>query len=114
MGAQGPISTAVRGAAGVVSDVALDQIYGVTMRSQLSQPVHMTSRQALGIDPTEPGIGALFMQISKPEISLNTSLGDIRIAPWGEPTLNLYPLFLVASIVGLGALAGLAVRAWQR
>jgi hypothetical protein len=114
IGAEGPISTAVRGAAGVVSDVALDQIYGVTMRSQLSQPVHMTSRQALGIDPTEPGIGALFMQISKPEISLNTSLGDIRIAPWGTPTLNLYPLFLVASIVGLGALAGLAVRAWQR
>ena len=110
----GEVADAVRSAAGLVSDVALDQVYSVTMRSQLSQPVTMTSRQAMGIDPTEPGLGTLFMQLSKPEISLETSLGTIRLAPWGEPTLNLYPVFLIASIVGLGALAGLAVRAWQR
>jgi hypothetical protein len=104
----------VRSAAGAVGDIALDQVYGVTMRSQLSQPVHMTTRQALGIDPTEAGMGTMFMQISKPEISLETTLGTIKVAPWGEPTLNLYPFFLVASIVGVGALVGLAVRAWQR
>jgi hypothetical protein len=113
MGA-GPISTAITSAAGSVANVAIDQIHGVTMRSQLSEPVHMTARQAMGIDPTEPGLGTLFMRLSKPEISLNTTLGDIRLAPWGEPTLNLYPFFLVGTLVGAAALAGLIARAFSK
>jgi hypothetical protein len=110
----GPIATAITSAAGSVADVALDQVQSVTMRSQLSEPIHMTAREAMGVDPTEPGLGTLFMRISKPEISLNTTLGTIRIAPWGEPTLNLYPFFLVGTMVGAAALAGLVARAFSK
>ena len=110
----GPITSAIRSAAGLVSDVALDQVKGVTMRSQLSQDVTLTARQAMGIDPTEPGLGTLFMQISKPAIYLDTTLGTIRIAPWGEPTLNLYPFFLIGTLVGVAAVVGLIARGFSK
>lgn len=109
----GPITSAIRSAAGAVTDVAIDQINSVTIRSQLSQDVTLTPRQAMGIDPTEPGLGTLFMRISKPAIYLDTTLGTIRIAPWGEPTLNLYPFFLIGTLIGVAAVAGLIARGFR-
>lgn len=107
---QGDIARAAIAASGAAGDIALDQIKGVTFRSQLSPDIPLTARQAVGAEPAPSGVGELFMSISKPAVYVDTSLGTIRLAPWGEPTMNLYPVFLIGTLVGLGALAGLIYR----
>jgi len=91
-------------------DLALSQINGVTFRSQISPDVDLTAEQAVGNEPTSGGMGEIFMRIMKPSVYVDTSLGTFRITPWGEPTLNLYPLLLLGAVVGAGALAGVIWR----
>jgi hypothetical protein len=113
LGAEGPATSAVRAIksfASTAGDLAVDQIHGVTLRSQISPDIHLTAEQAVGQQPSPGGLSTLFLQVSKPAIYVDTSLGTLRIAPYGEPTMNLYPLFLVGAMVGLGALAGVFFR----
>ena len=81
----------------VVGKTAEGAIHGVTYRSQISPDIELTARQALGLDKTEGGFGQIFMALSKPAVYVDTDLGVIRIAPWGEPKLNLFPIMLIAS-----------------
>ncbi len=53
------------------------------------------------------------LAFAKPEIELDTIAGRIRVAPWGQPTTNLFwPVLIVgtASIVALGILAVKGLR----
>jgi hypothetical protein len=108
------IVRAIRAAGTAAGDVAASQIQGVTFRSQLGPDVELTGRQALGQDPAPGGMSELFMRLSKPAVYVETSLGTMRLAPWGEPTLNLYPVFVIGTLVGLGALAGVVARGLKK
>jgi hypothetical protein len=116
MGA-GPATTAVRAVQRLASgagDLAMDQINGVTIRSQISPDFDLTAAQAVGGEPPAGGMSELFMRVAKPSVYVDTSLGTLRIAPWGEPTVNLYPLLLIGTIVGIGALAGILWRGMSK
>jgi hypothetical protein len=110
----GEINRVVRAVGAGAGDVVASQINGVTFRSQLSPDIDLTGRQALGQDPAPGGVSELFMQISKPAVYVDTSLGTMRIAPWGEPNMNLYPIFIIGTLVGAGALLGLIVRGLRK
>lgn len=111
---RGDIAKAVISASGAAGNIALDQIHGVTFRSQISPDIPLTARQAVGTEPPPGGMGELFMAITKPAVYVDTSLGTIRLAPWGEPTMNLYPVFLVGSIAAVGLGIGLLYRALKK
>jgi len=105
---------AVRSLASGAGDIAMDQINGVTFRSQIAPDVDLTASQAVGHEPPRGGLSDIFMRVTKPAVYVDTSLGTIRLAPWGEPTLNLYPLLLIGTIVGIGAFAGILWRGLQK
>jgi hypothetical protein len=116
MGA-GPATAIIQAASKVASTtsaLALSQINGVTIRSQISPDLDLTAAQAVGGEPPAGGLDELFMRIVKPSIYVDTSLGTFRITPWGEPTLNLYPVLLIGAIVGIGALAGILWKGMQK
>ena len=100
----------VKGAGNLVSD----QVKGVTIRSQIAPDFDLTAAQAVGREPPKGGMSEIFMQVTKPAIYVDTSLGTFRIAPWGEPKVNLYPLLLIGTIVGIGALAGILWRGLRK
>lgn len=116
MGA-GPATAVIQAASRLASttgEIALSQINGVTIRSQISPDLDLTAAQAVGGEPPAGGLSDIFMRIVKPSIYIDTSLGTFRITPWGEPTMNLYPLLLIGTIVGIGALAGILYRGLQK
>lgn len=100
----------VKGAGNLVSD----QVKGVTFRSQIAPDIDLTAAQAVGQEPPKGGMSELFMQVTKPAVYVDTSLGTFRIAPWGEPTVNLYPILLIGTIVGIGAIAGILWRGLRK
>lgn len=99
-----------RAISSVTRQAAIESVKGVTFRSQFSPDIALSGPQATGAEDAGGGIGQLFMRLSKPSIYVDTHLGVIRIAPWGEPKLNLFPLFLVGTIVGTAVVAGLIIR----
>jgi hypothetical protein len=112
--AAGTLIDAVRSVASGAGSIAADQIHGVTIRSQLSPDIELTGAQALGSEPAPGGMGELFFQIAKPAIYVETSLGTIRLAPWGEPSMNLYPVFMIGLLVAGATVAGLVVRGLKK
>ena len=96
-----------------IKSAASDQVRGVYFRSQISPDID--------IDPTalmagrkrefsEGGLSELFLRVAKPSVYVDTTLGSIRIAPWGEPRFNLLPLLLIGTAVGGAVALGLIAR----
>lgn len=93
--------------------VTTDQIRGVVFRSQISPDVPVDPVRAMSGEPrpvSEGGLSELFLRIAKPAFYLDTTYGSVRLAPWGEPAINLYPVFLIGTLVGGALLAGAVAR----
>lgn len=97
-----------------VGDVASKQVQGVTFRSAISPDIAMTGRQATGEEQRPSKFSELFLQFTKPTVLVDTSLGRIRIAPWGEPEFNWFPVLVIGTAVSLAAIAGLVVRGLKK
>jgi len=97
-----------------VGDVASKQIQGVTFRSTISPDINLTGGEATGDQPRPSRFSELFLQFTKPTVYVDTSLGTLRIAPWGEPQINLFPVVVVGTVVGLAVIAGLVVRGLRK
>jgi len=97
-----------------VGDVASKQVQGVTFRSAISPDINLTGGEATGEQPRQSRFSELFLQFTKPTVYVDTTLGTLKIAPWGEPQMNLFPVILVGTVVGLAALAGLIVRGLRK
>lgn len=54
------------------------------------------------------------LALAKPEIELDTVAGRIRVAPWGQPTTNLFWPIVILGGASLTALGILAVRGLRR
>jgi hypothetical protein len=106
----GSAADIARAISSVASETASKSIHGVRFRSQVSPDLDLTPRQAMGQEPTDGGFGQVFMAVAKPAVYVDTDLGVIKIAPWGEPNLNLFPLAMIAAGVGLATVAGLIIR----
>lgn len=106
----------------VISDVgrevARDQVKGVYFRSQLTPDIEIDANTALGLaDPrsfSDAPVSEAMMRITKPAMYVDTNLGVMKLAPWGEPTLNLYPLVVIGGLAGLATTVGILVRALSK
>lgn len=64
-------------------------------------------------DPRLPAGGAepsLALQVMKPAVILHTPAGDVTYAPYGKPKLNLFPLMVVLTVAGAGAIGWYAAQ----
>lgn len=53
-----------------------------------------------------PGMGAQAGRLLKPKITVETSLGPVKTAPWGEPGPSQWPMIQIgaaAFLIGLAA-----------
>ena len=114
MPTRGQVTRAIVSAAKGAGDIALDQVHGVTFRSQVSPDIPLTARQAVGQEPLPVGVSDLWLRMTKPAVYVDTTLGTLRIAPWGEPTMNLYPVFIIGSMVLGATVAGLITRGLRK
>jgi hypothetical protein len=93
--------------------LATDQIKGVYFRSQVSPDIELDPSQMSGERPrtlSEGGISELFLRVAKPAMYVDTTMGAVRVAPWGEPKLNLFPVILAGTLIGGALVAGLIAR----
>ena len=96
----------------VASGIARGSVKSVTFRSQIS-PDYSYDPNA-PIRPGGGGFGQILMQIVKPEVEVDTAAGRVSMAPWGKPTLPLFPLAVGVVILGAAAVAGLVVRGLRK
>lgn len=50
-------------------------------------------------DPFKPGPPNPILQLLKPQITINTSLGEQKIAPYGEPGASIWPVVKTALLI---------------
>lgn len=100
----------------LISDVARGLARGsvrnVTFRSQISPDFTYDPNEP--IPPGRGGFGQVLMSIVKPEVDVDTAAGRITMAPWGRPTLPLFPLAVGVVLLGGAAVAGLIVRGLRK
>ena len=97
--------------------IAGDQIKGVFFRSSISPDIQLDPSMVLSGQPrsvSEGGFGELFLRFAKPAVYLDTNLGAIRIAPWGDPTINLFPVILLGTVAAGAVIAGLIVKGLRK
>lgn len=58
-----------------------------------------------------PGMGAQTAKFLRPKITVETPLGPLKTAPWGEPGPSQWPLVQIGAAV---ILIGLAAFIWWR
>lgn len=97
-----PISTAIS----TVRSAAPASLVTVSFKSQISPTINYdpASKQTTG---KSNGFSDFLMGLIKPSIILHTPAGDIKSAPYGEPTSNYLPALVVAGSVGVLAILGL-------
>ena len=102
-----------------VRSTAMASIRGVTLRSNLSPDVALSSPlevagPAGGGVRRRGGFSEALLAFAKPEIEIETLAGRVTVAPWGPPTMNLFwPLVVlgVAGAISLGIVVVKGVRA---
>ena len=98
---------------------AMGSVRGVTLRSNLSPEVRLTNPLEVagpsgGGVRRRGGVSEALLAIMKPEVEIDTAAGMLRIAPWGQPTMNLFwPIVILgaASVISLAIVVGKGVRA---
>jgi hypothetical protein len=88
-----------------IASLISGSVQGVTFRSQVT-PDYTYDPNAPA--PAEPQSSWL-MQLVKPEVTLQTPLGPMRVAPYGVPTQDYFPILVIGGIallVGAFTLAG--------
>jgi len=103
--------------ASIGREVAADQIQGIYFRSQISPDIELDPVQVLSGEKrtvAQGGVSEGFLQFAKPAVYLDTKLGSIRIAPWGEPNPWMFPLVAIGSVAGLAVLVGVILKAVRK
>ncbi len=118
---QGAAASAVAQLAKSAGRAATSQIRSVVFRSQISPDIEIDPVLESVAEPVaeprtvgEHGLSELFLRVAKPAFYIDTNFGVLRVAPWGEPKLPLFPLFVAGTIVGGFVLAGFVVRRMRR
>jgi hypothetical protein len=108
-----------------VSSGAGGAVRRVTIRSNLSPDISLDPREAAGpggmvaagkdAPPVagvrrRGGFSEAIMAFAKPEIEVETPIGVVRVAPWGQPTTNLFWPVVIIGAAGITALGILAYR----
>ena len=112
------VSSVIKSVAGGAADVARSQIRTVVLRSNVSPDIVLTPEQALGPDQggvqRRGGFQEFLWSWAKPEIEVNTAFGSVRVAPWGEPTTNLFWPTVILGTAGAVAIGVLAYRGLKK
>ena len=99
---------------GSLTKGARSTVQSVTIRSNVSPDIYLSSLEAVGPSGggvrRQGGFSEAMMAALKPEIEMETVAGRVRLAPWGPPTTNLFWPIVIVGTAGLGALVILAVR----
>lgn len=121
----GDVSSTVRR---LVGDTVASSVSRVVIRSNLSPDIVLDPRE-LGPTGTLPGrdgvapgegyrrqggIAESLLAFVRPEIEIDTIAGQVRVAPWGPPTTNLFWPLAIVGATGLAVLTILAVKQLRR
>jgi hypothetical protein len=99
---------------GALGQVARRSIRRVTFRSAVSPEIELDPNQEGPRSSGQGGGGEAFLRFAKPAWYLDIGGSVVKLAPWGEPTTNYFPLLAGAAVV-VGALGvGLAIRGLRR
>lgn len=97
---------------------ATGAVRSVVLRSNLSPDVELTNPLEVagpsgGGVRRRGGFSEALLALMKPEVEVETAVGTVRIAPWGQPTMNLFwPIVILgaASAVSLAIVVGKGLR----
>jgi len=93
-----------------VAGLASSQVKGGFFRSQISPDIRLDPLEVMsGTARTfgQGGVSEMFLNFAKPAVYLDTSFGSLKIAPWGEPKFNYFPLLILGTAVGGAVVAGM-------
>ena len=113
LAALGDTSDVVSSIAQFGKGLASSQIKGVFFRSQISPDIQLDPiavMQGLPRSFSEGGVSEMFLKFAKPAIYLDTQFGSLKVAPWGEPKTNFFPLLLIGTVLGGAVVGGLIYK----
>lgn len=109
-----PVTSALTHSAQTLAD---QLVLSASFNSQLTPPVKVDrplSPRAAQREGRSGFFTNAIMSVVKPEVVIETPAGVKRMAPWGEPTTNLYPVVVAGMIAGSVLAAGVVWRAFTR
>lgn len=98
-----------------LASVGRASVRGAVFRSTVSpevviaDPLRPSARTV-----SEGGLDETFLRLIKPAVYLDTAAGPMKIAPWGEPRANYFPLVAGVALLGSALLIGMIVRGFTR
>ena len=94
--------------------VARRSIKRVVFRSTVSPEIELDPNQEGPRDSGQGGGGEAFLRFVKPAWYIDMGGGVVKLAPWGEPTANYFPLLATAAAVAAAVGIGLVIRGLRR